>query len=233
MSLKLTLAALALGLAAATDCCSYELGDPKKGCNCLTEPHEGCFKTGEDPFSFPNPGPEGGFRPKVDKEFCDPPDYLAEFLDAPGGFPKCQKDLTAPTPDGVTTFCCGGKYWDCAVEAPGGTVDDCFATCAFNWCKGEGDASGFDRVDNPDFNIDVPKDDPAFDSDATICVPITEPPTPQKDEFPCDGPGLECPVGDASGCPDDLPACCPTSSGRRRRRLNFYPSTGCCEKSCD
>jgi len=231
MSLKLTLAALALGLAAATDCCAYNTeGVTPLGCNCDTEPDPGCFKTGEEPFTRPDGSPpqcpngeevkpgvpcEGGFRPKVVKAFCDPEDYFN-----PGGL-QCPKDTEENNPDnllpnGETSFCCGGKYFDCGEES----LEDCFKKCAFNWCDGKGDASGFDRV----------KEDP--DSDKTICVPITEPPTPEpQNECPA---GFECTLGVDSSCdekPGDL-KCCPLPTSRRRR-LNFYQSTGCCQEACE
>ena len=68
---------------------------------------------------------------------------------------------------------------------------------------------------------------------AAAGLPITEEPTPApvRGQFECP-PEEVCPLGDPSGCPVEKPLCCPVPPGRRRRRLNFYPSevpsTGCC-----
>jgi len=231
MSLKLTLAALALGLAAATNCCSYE----PDGCNCAAEPKAGCFSTGEEPFSVPKEG-SGGFRPSVEKKYCDPADYLEEF---PGGEGvPCPKDTmennpTMAAPDGVTTFCCGGKFFDISDKLGDSGCElfnlaPCFTKCAFNWCPDNDDAP-FNREENPDFNPPPPNpgNDPALpvDKDKTICVP-------KEPEFPCDDELDVCTLGDASNCPLPGQKCCPTSSSRRRR-LNFYPSIGCCQEACE
>jgi len=248
MSLKLTLAALALGLAAATDCCTYE----PNGCNCDAEPMAGCFKTGEEPFSDPKPKAPSGFRPNVDIDYCDPEDYLAAFATSPDGFPKCEKDLTAPTPDGETTFCCGGFFFDikeydgdcetvageeqcCVVDGSAEELANCFAFCEWNWCPGNPNAP-FNRVENPDFNPPPPNpnNDPTRpeDKDETLCFPKTEPPTPapQENQFFCPPDLQDCTLGGDSGCPEDT-QCCPFPSSRRRR-LNFYQSTGCCCNDC-
>jgi len=238
MSLKLTLAALALGLAAATDCCTYDEPDGPKaetGCSCSTEPDAGCFKTGEEPFSFPQPGPGFGFRPSVLKPQCDPvnnqPTYPA------GEDYVCAKDDEVA--DGITKFCCGGFIFDldvhdgkcrmvdgeeqCCLKNSPQTLPNCFAFCAFNWCDGEGPASGFMRVPDPENEA------------KTICLPATDPPTPSPvpDQFECPA-GFECTLGVDSSCdekPGDL-KCCPLPTSRRRR-LNFYQSTGCCQEACE
>ena len=224
MSLKLTLAALALGLAAATDCCTYN----PEGCDCATEPDAGCFKTGEEPFSRAQcrnggePPPDGtctgGYRPSIPEEQCDPAEH-------PFGVPyTCKKDKFEA--DGFDTFCCGGYLHNCTKlieEKPKITnLTECFKACAFNWCPGNGADSGYIRL--PDVT----------DPDAVECLPITEEPTPApvRGQFECP-PEDVCPLGDASGCPEDKPLCCPVPPARRRRRLNFYPSTGCCQETCD
>ena len=59
--------------------------------------------------------------------------------------------------------------------------------------------------------------------------PVTESPTKEPTPTPvfqCP-PEDVCPPADCSTKPEK-PVCCPSSPGRRSRRLNFYPSTGCC-----
>jgi len=243
MSLKLTLAALALGLAAATDCCTYE----PNGCNCDAEPMAGCFKTGEEPFSDPKPKAPSGFRPNILEPQCDPEKHYSDNF--PVAVPyTCKKGGEA---DGLDTFCCGGELFDlneydgkckgdpqecCKKDGTSEELSNCFAFCEWNWCPGNPDAP-FNRVENPDFNPPPPNpnNDPTRpeDKDETLCFPITEPPTPapQEDQNLCPIE-LQCTLGDDSTCKtEEQPKCCPLEAGRRRR-LNFYPSNGCCKEEC-